>query len=563
MRLSIRLRTALFAAIFILATLVLLTSCETRSDARRGMPITAPPRGEQQQSLDLSSPDQQYHTRDMGEGADDEKLGKPPKPHSNDHSNRSHDNPFRSTNSAGGDASTFSIDVDTASYALARRTILQQKQLPSADQVRIEELLNSFTYHYKRPSSGAEDPIGIDAELVACPWQPNHSVARIALTTAEFNRDERRPVNLVFLVDVSGSMGPDDRLPRFRRAVSELTGQLGERDHVAIVTYAGGAHIALDPTPGDRRKAIMRAVDGLSAGGGTNGSAGISEAYRLARKYRSSDATSSVVLVTDGDFNVGVTNTESLVDLVRKEARDRIFLTVVGVGYDNLRDRQLEHIADQGHGVYAYLDSEQTSRTFFRSKLLAVLCPVAQDVKIQVFFNPRAVSAWRLIGYENRVLRRNEFNDDDVDAGVIGAGHTVTALYELVPADTKWKPATSENPFITAKASERETDEAPEPTCLRVRVRYQPIGGGTSRLIESDLNNSYDQCLETNPDTAWALAVAEFGLLLRASPHRGTSNWNDIERLAEESHKSDREHADFVDLVQRARRLDRIRREEE
>nr|MBA3938893.1 von Willebrand factor type A domain-containing protein [Planctomycetota bacterium] len=443
--------------------------------------------------------------RDLGDGANGEKLGRPRVAVEERAMDQRDAWRFTRTDQAGGDASTFGTDVDTASYTQVR-AVLADGRLPDPGIVRIEEMLNAFHYDYQRPSATDAHPFAISTDVVPCPWQPAHRLARIAIAGRDVDAAQRPPVNLVFLIDVSGSMSADNRLPLLKRAFTLLVDQLDGRDHVAIVTYAGRAGIALPPTSGAERGVILRAIDGLRAGGSTNGEAGIAVAYRVARLNFARGAANRVILATDGDFNVGATGSDDLLHYVRREANAGIGLTALGVGMGNERNEVLRQLADQGNGIHAYLDSDAEARRLFVTDLPASLVTIAQDAKVQVFFNPGAVAAWRLLGYEKRALARRDFNDDRVDAGDLGAGHTVTALYELVPATAIAPAAADANPFV-AEARPALVREVLDPSRLmRVRLRYQPPGGGDSRLLESDVADR----IETQPEreTAWAAAVA-------------------------------------------------------
>jgi Ca-activated chloride channel family protein len=326
--------------------------------------------------------------------------------------------------------STFSIDVDTASYSIVRRMI-REGQRPPVGAVRIEELVNYFTYGYPEPSDGR--PFSVTTEVAAAPWAPAHRLVRIGLKAKSIEARERAPDNLVFLIDVSGSMMTPDKLPLLVQSMKLLVDQLERKDRVSIVVYAGNTGLVLPPTSGDRRREIREALDRLSAGGSTNGGAGIELAYATARKSFISGGNNRVILCTDGDFNVGVSNQSELVERIEQHAKEGIFLSVLGFGLGNLKDDTMEKLADRGNGNYAYIDSLAEARKVLVQQAGGTLVTVAKDVKIQVEWNPAQVGAYRLIGYENRMLAAQDFNDDKKDAGEIGAGHSVTALYEVVP----------------------------------------------------------------------------------------------------------------------------------
>lgn len=339
------------------------------------------------------------------------------------------DNPFLPVKDA--PLSTFSIDVDTASYANVRR-FLTQGQVPPADAVRIEELLNYFTYDYPAPKG--DEPFSVNMETAPCPWQEDHLLLRVGLKGKEVHKAERPASNLVFLIDTSGSMSDEDKLPLVKQAMSMLTRELGERDRITIVTYAGEAGLKLAPTNGGDHATITSVINSLNSAGSTHGSAGIQLAYEKARESFLKEGTNRVILCTDGDLNVGVTQDDQLVDLITKEAKSGVFLTVLGFGQGNLKDAKMEKLADHGNGMYAYIDGVREAKKVLVDQLSGSLETIAKDVKIQIEFNPAQVRSYRLIGYENRLLAAKDFNDDTKDAGEIGAGHTVTALYELVLA---------------------------------------------------------------------------------------------------------------------------------
>ncbi len=358
-----------------------------------------------------------------------EPAAEPPPPPNAEAYDRVVDNPFVGV--VENPLSTFSIDVDTASYANCRR-FLTQNQRPPKDAVRIEELLNYFTYNDPPPTG--DDPFSVNCEVARCPWNADHRLARIGLLGKPIDNDKRPPSNLVFLIDVSGSMNFPNKLPLVKAALRMLVEQLGENDRVAMVVYAGASGLVLPSTSCDRKVEILSAIEQLQAGGSTNGGAGIELAYRQAVENFIKNGTNRVLLATDGDFNVGVTNPDQLTRLIEAKARSGVFLSVLGFGTGNLKDATLETLSGKGNGNYAYIDTPQEARKVFVEQISGTLVTIAKDVKIQVEFNPARVGTYRLIGYENRVMRNEDFHDDTKDAGEIGAGHHVTALYELVPA---------------------------------------------------------------------------------------------------------------------------------
>jgi Ca-activated chloride channel family protein len=423
------------------------------------------------------------------------------------------ENPFRRVSAD--PLSTFSIDVDTASYANVRR-FLNTGAMPPAGAIRIEEMINYFRFDYPQPKGDA--PFSITTELAVCPWNTKHKLALIGLQGREIPENEVSPRNLVFLIDVSGSMMPPDKLPLVRTAMRMLADVLTARDRVAIVVYAGASGLVLPSTPGDQKATIHRAIAELGAGGSTNGAAGIKLAYRTAREHFIKGGVNRVVLATDGDFNVGVTSQDELVRLIEEERASGVFLSVLGVGTGNLKDSMMETLADKGNGNYAYLDSLHEARKVLVREAGATLVTIAKDVKIQVEFNPAAVSAYRLIGYENRLLKNEDFNDDKKDAGEIGSGHSVTALYEIVPVGVDidvpsvdpLKYQTPSQPVRTASPDELVT----------VKLRYKAPDGDTSRLLSTTLRS---QPRPLTANLGFASAVAEVGMLLRGSKHAGSA----------------------------------------
>jgi Ca-activated chloride channel family protein len=445
--------------------------------------------------------------------------------------------------------STFSIDVDTASYANVRR-FLTTGTRPPAGAIRTEELINYFRFDYPQPSR--DEPFSITTELVSSPWNPRHKLALIGLQGRELTGREPSPRNLVFLIDVSGSMMPQDKLPLVRTAMRMLADVLTERDRVAIVVYAGASGLVLPSTSGDQKERIHSALERLEAGGSTNGASGIRLAYQVARDNFIAGGVNRVVLATDGDFNVGVTNQSELVTLIEQERASGVFLSVLGVGTGNLKDSTMEKLADKGNGNYAYLDTLHEARKVLVKEAGGTLETIAKDVKIQVEFNPREVASYRLIGYENRLLKNEDFNDDRKDAGEIGAGHSVTALYEIVPAgmDT---PAPGVDP-LKYQQEARETRAARSGELLTVKVRYKAPDGDVSRLLTKVLMN---KASEMTSNAGFASAVAEFGMVLRGSPDIGDASFQSAAARARRFKGVDAEgyRAEFIQLADRAARL--------
>jgi Ca-activated chloride channel family protein len=460
------------------------------------------------------------------------------------------ENPFRRVSTEA--VSTFSIDVDTASYANVRR-FLNTGALPPAGAVRIEELINYFRFAYPQPQH--DRPFSVTTELADCPWNPKHRLALVGLQGRDMPDERLPPRNLVFLIDVSGSMDSPDKLPLVRHALRMLAETLNARDRVAIVVYAGASGLVLPSTAGDHKAAIGRAIADLGAGGSTNGAAGITLAYRVAREHFMAGGVNRVVLATDGDFNVGVTSQDQLVRLIEQERASGIFLSVLGVGTGNLKDSTMEKLADKGNGNYSYLDSLNEARKVLVKEAGGTLVTIAKDVKIQVEFNPATVSAYRLIGYENRMLRREDFNDDKKDAGEIGAGHSVTAVYEIVPAGV-------EMDLPAADPLKYQRDAAPAPAAASnelatVKLRYKAPQSDTSQLVSVVVRNE-PQPLSTN--LGFASAVAEFGMLLRQSKHAGNATLDAAVARARRFRGEDPEgnRAEFVKLVELAASLRRM-----
>lgn len=446
--------------------------------------------------------------------------------------------------------STFAIDVDTASYANVRR-FLNDGTLPPADAVRIEELLNYFRFDYAAPSGNR--PFAVTTEVGPAPWAPAHRLVLVGLRAKPLDEGSRAPRNLVFLLDVSGSMYSPDKLPLVKTAMRMLTATLSSADRVAIVTYAGSSGVALPSTSGADKTRIEQAIADLEAGGGTNGAAGIRLAYDIAAKSFIRGGINRVILATDGDFNVGTTSQGELVRLIEQERERGIFLSVLGVGTGNLKDSTMEQLANRGNGNYSYLDSLHEARRVLIAEAGGTLETVARDVKIQVEFNPSRVGAYRLIGYENRVLAHRDFNDDRKDAGEMGAGHTVTALYEIVPPGEKID-VPGVDPLRYQTTAQRAT-AAVSDELMTVKLRYKQPDGDTSQLMSLPVR---DRSGALTPDLGFAAAIAEFGMLLRRSEHKGNASWAEAADLARRHRGDDADgyRAEFVRLVELAAALD-------
>jgi Ca-activated chloride channel family protein len=453
------------------------------------------------------------------------------------------DNPFRRVSDA--PLSTFSVDVDTASYANLRRFINDGKT-PPKDAVRIEEMVNYFKYDYKPPSGS--HPVAIHTEAAVAPWQSRHRLVRIGVRARDVDLASRKSANLVFLIDVSGSMQTEVKLPLVQRSLHLLVDRLRDDDRVAMVVYAGSSGLVLPPTEGGRRQDIHDAIDRLSAGGSTNGGQGIQLAYRVAAENFIRGGINRVVLATDGDFNVGITSEGDLVRLIQQQAKSGVFLTVLGFGTGNYKDSTLEKLADKGHGNYAYVDTINEAKRVLVEQLSGTLLTVAKDVKLQVEFNPAEVDAYRLIGYENRLLADEDFDDDRKQGGDMGAGHNVTALFEVVPkgffAGGDGRPLKYQQ--------ERRVEKARKGELLTVSLRYKLPDGDRSALLEVQSVDAQTVFEKTSADFRFAASVAAFGMLLRDSPHKGAASIEDIVKTARGAMGSDPARAEFVELVRKA-----------
>ncbi|MGC3988251.1 MAG: von Willebrand factor type A domain-containing protein [Chthoniobacteraceae bacterium] len=456
--------------------------------------------------------------------------------------------------------STFSIDVDTAAYANVRR-FLDSGTLPPKDAVRIEELLNYFEYDYPQPKG--EDPFSVNVEVARAPWNAKHLLAKIGLKGREIAPEQRPPMNLVFLLDVSGSMDEPNKLPLVRQSMKLLVERLKPEDRVAIVVYAGASGMALPSTPASHKKEIEAAIDSLTPGGSTNGAAGIQLAYDIAKANFIKDGVNRVIQCTDGDFNVGVTDQGDLLRLIEEKAKSGVFLTELGFGMGNYKDSTLEKLADKGNGNYGYVDTEREAKKLLVDQLGGTLVTIAKDVKIQVEFNPAQVGSYRLIGYENRLLAAQDFNDDKKDAGEIGAGHTVTALYELTPVgDPGTAPGIDPLKYHAPESADVASPALPD-ELMTVKLRYKQPDGETSRKIEQPVPgwqasiSERDGKRTVSKDFQFAAAVAEFGMLLRESPYKGDATWKSASDLAENGLGPDPQgyRHEFLKLIQRAQQI--------
>jgi len=445
--------------------------------------------------------------------------------------------------------STFSADVDTASYTNVRRMIDDGMDVPP-DAVRIEEFINYFDYDYTDPADG--EPFAVHTELSDCPWNDETELLMVGINTKGFDAvlDERPAMNLVFLIDVSGSMYDDNKLPLVQKSFSMLTDNLTAADRVSIVTYAGSDEVVLEGADGNDRKKILRAINDLEAGGSTAGAAGINTAYDIAQKYFIDGGNNRVILATDGDLNVGLSSESELTRLIEEKRESGVFLSVLGFGTGNYKDNRLEALADYGNGNYSYIDSEKEAKKVLVDEMSGTLFTVAKDVKFQLEFNPVNVKGYRLIGYENRVMAAEDFNDDTKDAGEIGAGHSVTVLYEIVPADSKMELGESELKY----ASDSEGVMGDE--LLTVNIRYKEPEGSESKLLTYPVNKSlYSD--KMSADMNFASCVAEFGMLLRNSRYIGDVTYKDVSAQLSKYDYSDDDYKDeFIYLVNTMKRRD-------
>lgn len=449
--------------------------------------------------------------------------------------------------------STFSSDVDAASYSNVRR-FLTGGTLPPRDAVRVEEMVNYFRYDYPEPRG--QDPVSITTEVTTAPWNPNHKLMLIGLQTRRIPVADLPPTNLVFLLDVSGSMNAPNKLALVKQAFRLLVNQLRPQDRVAIVVYAGAAGLVLPSTPGDRKEQILDVLDRLEAGGSTAGAAGIRLAYQTAREAMRPESNNRVILATDGDFNVGTSSDGELTQLIEQQREHGISLSVLGFGMGNIKDNKLELLADKGNGHYAYVDNVLEARKVFVQELGATLLTVAKDVKFQIEFNPARVAAYRLVGYENRILADEDFNDDTKDAGDMGAGHSVTALYEIVPAGAPLDVKLGSVDSLKYSAGAATVRGTPGGDWATVKIRYKHPEGGASRLLSQPVRGEEGR---PSANFRWAMSVAGVGMLLRDSEHKGQCTWPAMIALARDARGEDREgyRAEFLRLAELASTLTR------
>jgi Ca-activated chloride channel family protein len=462
--------------------------------------------------------------------------------------------------------STFSIDVDTASYTLIRNYLMNYNQMPPKDRVRIEEMVNYFDYDYPQPEEGR--PFSVTMEMADSPWNNETKLVMFGLQGKQLAANEIPVQNLVFLIDVSGSMYGDDRLGLLKKSFKKLVEKLNKDDKVSIVTYAGNAGVILDSVSGDKKDEIISAIENLEAGGSTAGAAGIKTAYTLAEKNYSKDANNRIILATDGDFNVGISSTSELVAYIEQERNKGIYLTILGFGMGNYQDDRMEQLSNAGNGNYFYIDSEKESDKVFTVNLMGTMFTIAKDVKLQVVFNPAKIAKYRLIGYENRVMANEDFNDDTKDAGEIGAGHRVTAFYEVFlaekPAETPETPETDpEEGEGPSEPAPDEEDPATEPETafgeddfIVLKMRYKEPDEDISKYMDTVMTSA-NILAEMSQNMGFASSVAEFGMLLRDSKFKADSSYDAVLDRAKANIGKDTLgfRGEFLELVERAKAL--------
>ena len=442
--------------------------------------------------------------------------------------------------------STFSIDVDNASYAVVRQSIQQQKSFPDPDAVRIEELINAFSYNYPKPEGNK--PLVVSSEVAVCPWDNGHQLLKLSMKAKELDLDNAPANNLVFLVDVSGSMADENKLPLVKAGLKMLAANMRPIDKISIVVYAGAAGLVLEATSGKDKAKVIEALDRLESGGSTAGGEGILLAYATAKKHFLENGNNRIILCSDGDFNVGVTSETELEEIVANKRKEGVYLTVLGFGMGNYKDNRMELLADKGNGNYAYIDNLGEAKKRLVAQMGGTLYTVAKDVKFQVEFNPFKVGKYRLIGYENRMLNTEDFTDDKKDAGELGAGHTVTALYEFLPANPDAMLPEIKRKYSTLKPNENQknTNEI-----ASVSVRYKDPKEETSKELTWVIPNQVLAFENASSDMRFCTAVAGFGLVLAHSTHKGTASFTNVIQWAESAinGKYEAERLEFTELV--------------
>jgi Ca-activated chloride channel family protein len=450
--------------------------------------------------------------------------------------------------------STFSIDVDKASYSNVRRFI-NNGQLPPIDAVRTEELINYFNYDYPEPKD--EHPFSVTAELSTCPWNANHQLLHIGLKGKEIPKENLPSSNLVFLLDVSGSMNSPNKLPLLKQSFNMLVNELRPGDRVAIVVYAGAAGLVLESTSGKNKAKILESLDRLSAGGSTAGGEGLQLAYKVARENFIDGGNNRIILATDGDFNVGSSSNAEMERLIEKEREHGVFMTVLGFGMGNYKDDKMEIIADKGNGHYAYIDNIQEARKVMVSEFAGTLFTIAKDVKFQLEFNPKRVKSYRLIGYENRLLNDEDFNDDKKDAGEMGAGHTVTALYEIIPAGSDENTNRIDPLKYQTEKNVKNVKPDISSELLTIKLRYKKPDGDKSILMERPVQGVLMDFEESSENLRFTAAIAEFGMLLRDSEYLNDVDFDHMLKIAQSARGEDEEgyRGEFIKLAKTAKSL--------
>ena len=450
--------------------------------------------------------------------------------------------------------STFSIDVDAASYSNVRR-MLNDNQLPPAGAVRIEEMINYFTYTYPQPAGN--DPFSINTEIAACPWKEEHQIVSIGLQGKKIPTKNLPPSNLTFLIDVSGSMESEDKLPLVKASLKLLAEQLRAQDKVSIAVYAGNAGLVLPPTDGTDKAIIKQALDRLEAGGSTAGGEGIRLAYKIAKENFIRNGNNRVILCTDGDFNVGMSSDDELERLIEEERKSGIFLTVLGFGTGNYQDAKMQKLADKGNGNHAYIDNLTEAKKVLVSEFGGTLFTIAKDVKLQVEFNPAKVQAYRLIGYENRMLAKEDFNNDKKDAGELGSGHIVTALYEIIPAGIKSQELDPVDSLRYQKNLNQKPETKFNEELINIKLRFKQPGSDVSKLLQHPVIDQNKSITDASDNLRFVSAVAQFGMLLRKSDYKGTSTYEKTAQLAAKTLQNDAEgyRKEFIELVKKAQKL--------
>ncbi|AXQ23072.1 VWA domain-containing protein [Acinetobacter wuhouensis] len=444
--------------------------------------------------------------------------------------------------------STFSADVDTGSYTNVRRFLVQDRSLPPVDAVRVEEMINYFDYQY--PQATGVHPFAVSSETVDSPWQPNAKVIKIGIKAKDIDQQNLPAANLVFLVDVSGSMNEPNKLPLVKKTLKILTKQLRPQDKVTLITYSDGDKVVLPPTSGDQKNKILKAIDQLVAGGGTAGEQAIQMAYKSAQQGFVKGGINRILITTDGDFNVGITDFDTLKNMIAEKRKTGVSFSTLGFGSGNYDEQLMEQLADAGNGNYSYIDNENEAKKVLQRQMSSTLATVAQDLKLQVEFNPATVKEYRLIGYENRMLKEEDFNNDKVDAGDVGAGHTVTALYEIIPVGQKgW--------LADSRYTKNDASSGKKSEYAYLNIRYKLPNQSKSILLTQPISASSKPLSQANADTRFAIAVAAYGQQLKGGQYNASMGWNDILNLAQSAKQDDAYglKAEFIDLVKRAKSL--------